>query len=95
MRVNTYTPGREVSAPGDAKIRKAAGEFEGLLLSSLLRDLEKTFSSVEEKGRDFGSEQYSYMGVQALGTAIAGRGGIGIADLIVRHLDQGAGTSSQ
>jgi Rod binding domain-containing protein len=70
-----------------SRVAKAAQDFEALLLTSLLAPLEKSFSAVPgESSSPAGSEDYGYMGVQALASALAGTGGIGIARLVLRQL---------
>ena len=89
------------SPPGkpeqQARVYKAAQDFEALLLASLLSPLEKSFSSLS--GQDSSGDDYHYMGVQALAGALSKSGGIGVADLLARQLlrtevSGGAGANS-
>jgi len=73
------------SPPG--KLEKAAQDFEAVLLGTLLDSLQKTFSGNPEEG-PAGSGDYAFMSTQALASAMAARGGIGIARLILSHLRQ-------
>jgi len=68
-----------------AKNEKAARDFEAMLLTPVLDALQKTFSGSSED-KTTGASDYRQMGSQALAQAIAARGGIGIARLILRHL---------
>jgi Rod binding domain-containing protein len=68
-----------------SKAEKAARDFEGILLGSLLDSLQKTFSGTTDEDGPPGSSSYGLMGIQALAAAIAARGGIGIAQLILRQ----------
>jgi len=73
------------NAKAVAKNEKAARDFEALLLTPVLDALQKTFSgSAEDKTT--GASDYRQMGSQALAQAIAARGGIGIAKLVLQHL---------
>lgn len=65
---------------------KAAREFEAQLISSLLESLEKTFAAVPGENPMPGVDDYNYLGTEALGQALAARGGFGIAAMIIRHL---------
>jgi Rod binding domain-containing protein len=65
---------------------KAAREFEAQLIGSLLESLEKTFAALPGDESIPGSDDYNYLGTQALAQALADRGGFGIAAMIVRHL---------
>jgi len=68
------------------KNEKAARDFEALLLAPVLDALQNTFAGDSENAKTPGANDYRAMGTQALAQAIAARGGIGIAQLILRHL---------
>jgi Rod binding domain-containing protein len=68
-----------------AKNEKAARDFEAMLLTPVLDALQKTFSGGEVSST-LGASDYRLMGTQALAQSIAARGGIGIGQLILRHL---------
>jgi Rod binding domain-containing protein len=68
------------------KNEKAARDFEALLLTPVLDSLQKTFAGDSEDAKTTGASDYRQMGSQALAQAIADRGGIGIARLVLRHL---------
>jgi len=70
--------------PAKTKAEKAACDFEGILLSSLLESLQKTFAGVPDDDPS-GSGNYAVMGTQALASAMAARGGIGIAQMILQQ----------
>ncbi|MBZ5657313.1 MAG: hypothetical protein LAO56_18760 [Acidobacteriia bacterium] len=67
------------------KGERAARDFEAILLTSLMDSLQKTVSGVAEDPTP-GASDYRLMGTQALASAIAAQGGIGIARLIQGHL---------
>ncbi|MGB8013640.1 MAG: hypothetical protein WCF68_18660 [Terriglobales bacterium] len=71
-----------------AKNQKAARDFEAMLIAPVLDALQKTFAgdSEDKDKKDPGASDYRAMGTQALAQAIADRGGLGIARLILRHL---------
>ena len=68
------------------RLGKAAREFEGLLLSSMLAPLERSFSAVPGSDGEAGAQDYGFLGVQALADAVANAGGIGIGNLLVGQL---------
>lgn len=74
------------SVPAAAKSEKAARDFECILLTSLFDSLQKSFA-FDPQDQSPGASDYRTMGTQALATAVAGGGGIGIARLILRHLE--------
>jgi Rod binding domain-containing protein len=66
----------------DSKLRKAAQEFEGQLLTCLLEPLERAFSG----SSDSQSDQYGFLGIEALSQALSQSGGIGLGNLVLREL---------
>jgi Rod binding domain-containing protein len=69
------------------KNEKAARDFEALLLTPVLDSLQKTFAGDSKDAKTPGASDYRLMATQALAQSIAAaRGGIGIAQLILRHL---------
>jgi len=65
---------------------KAARDFEAMLLTPVLDSLQKTFAGNSEDANAPGASDYRLMGTEALAQSIAARGGIGIAQLILCHL---------
>jgi Rod binding domain-containing protein len=82
-----------------AKLIRAAHQFEAVLLNQLFGSLEHSFSTLGKDDSADGADQYRYLGMQALATSIAGSGGIGIAGMIIRSLNQpeqhSAGSAAQ
>jgi len=68
------------------KLVRAARQFEAVLLSQLLGSLERTFAAFGEKKTENGQDHYQFLGIQALASSLATKGGLGIADMIVRNL---------
>ena len=69
------------------KNEKTARDFEAMLLTPVLDSLQKTFAGTSEDDNIPGASDYRQMATAALAQAIAARGGIGIAQLILRHLE--------
>jgi Rod binding domain-containing protein len=74
----------------NSKIDKSARDFEALLLGSWLQQAEQSFATVpggdDDDDADAGKEQMMGIAMQAMGTAMAANGGIGIAKMIAKHL---------
>lgn len=89
VAISFLTTGSTPASPAtdyDRKIAKAARDFEAVLLDSLLGKLEHTFSSLPGKEADAVSDNYQSLGMQALASSLAAKGGLGIADMIVKSL---------
>ena len=79
-------PSANIPAPkAVTKNAKAARDFEALLLTPVLDALQKTFGGNDD-AKTTGANDYRALGTQALAQAIAARGGIGIAKLILAQL---------
>jgi len=81
------TPQVEQAEPGSRlqKLEKVAKDFEGVLLSSWLEEVQKSSLDPSGPGQAAGSETLRSLGTQAVAQAIAQRGGLGIARMIVHH----------
>lgn len=66
------------------KLVKAAQDFEAILLSSWLEKLQKSFAGTDD-GSDPAHDTLASLGTQAIAAALAARGGIGVAKLILQH----------
>jgi hypothetical protein len=75
-----------LAMPTLGKGEKAAREFEAQLIGTVLESLEKSFATLPGQDSVAGSDDYNYMGTQALASALAAGGGFGIARLISEHL---------
>jgi Rod binding domain-containing protein len=76
-----------LSTKAALKNAKAARDFEAMLLTPLLDSLQKTFAGDPGDSKTPGAGDYREMATQALAQSMAARGGIGIARLILRHLE--------
>jgi Rod binding domain-containing protein len=90
-RVDAGQPHSATSAGGsssrdEAKLRKAAGEFEAILLNSLWKSMKETFTDQDDPNADPTLESYNDWGMQAMSSAVGNAGGLGIKDLIMNHL---------
>jgi Rod binding domain-containing protein len=74
------------SAAQHQKIEKAAREFEGLLLSALWKSMGEDIKDSSEG--DSSSSSFIDMGLQAVGSAMAASGGIGIGRMLLKALEK-------
>jgi Rod binding domain-containing protein len=83
---NYVTSTNPQAARAVLKNEKAARDFEAVLLTPVLDALQKAFAGDSEDSKTPGASDYRAMGTQALAQSMAERGGIGIGQLILRHL---------
>jgi len=68
------------------KIEKSAREFEGLLLSALWKSMGEDIKDSSDS--DSSSSSFIDMGLQAVGSAMASSGGIGIGRMLLKALEK-------
>lgn len=76
-----------LETPAHKKLRKAAQDFEGILISQLWGESQTGFSSLTGETPLAGSDTLNSLAIQALSTALASRGGLGIGQMLVHQLE--------
>jgi peptidoglycan hydrolase FlgJ len=80
LKVDTSTPGYE-------RLHKQAVELEGVFLNTLMKEM---FSSIETSedsfGGGFAEETWRGMQAEQFATALAEKGGVGLADQLMSDL---------
>jgi len=67
------------------KLVKAAQDFEAILLSTWLQKLQESYAGGDD-AMDPAHGTLTSMGTEAIASALAKRGGIGIAKMLLQHL---------
>jgi len=80
------TPGASETA-AHRKLCKAAQEFEGILIAQLMGDFKMGSSSLAGDAPLAGSDTLNSLAIQSLSSALASRGGLGIAQMLVHKLE--------
>jgi Rod binding domain-containing protein len=76
---------------GGHKLRKAAGEFESMLLANLWKSMKTTFTTEDGDLDDAAHDTLEDWGIQAMSDAVGKNGGLGIARLILKDLGSKSG----
>lgn len=84
MRSPTNSAGSKSSEL--AKLTKAAGEFESILLESLWKSMKESFSDPDEDA-DPTLKSFDDWGIQAMARAVGNSGGLGIKNMILKYLE--------
>jgi Rod binding domain-containing protein len=74
------------TSPDVLKLRKAAGEFESILLESLWKSMKETFSDPDEEA-DPTLKGFDDWGIRAMASAVGNSGGLGIKNMILKYLE--------
>ncbi len=70
-----------------SKLRKAAGEFESILLESLWKSMKETFSDSGDPNSDPTLKSFDDWGIQVMASAVGNSGGLGIKNMILKYLE--------
>lgn len=84
--VNPRSPAGPIDASAESK--SAAQQFEALLLSMLFEKMDESFGSLGEKEEEAGAANFRGMGLQAVSSALAAFGGIGIGKMVLPALNK-------
>ena len=86
-RQEVASAGGPSETPAHKKLRKAAEEFEGILISQLLGEFKVGLSSLSGDSPLAGSDTLNSLAIQTLSGALARRGGLGIGKMLVHQLE--------
>jgi len=82
------------ASPRALKLRQAAAEFEGLLISSLWKSMKSSFSSPDDDdSTDPAHDTLNDLSIDTMSNAVAKAGGLGLGKLILKHLEPMLATS--
>ena len=90
------TPGgasQAAETPAHRKLRKVAQDFEALLISELWQNFQPSGSWLGET-QAAGSDTLNSLAIQTMSVALAHRGGLGIARMLVHQLEPSLNRSS-
>ena len=77
--------------PRVQKLKRAATEFEAMLLAKWWSAMKESGLGEQDDSTDPGHDTLDAMGIQAMSSAVASRGGLGIGAMLVRSLLSNAG----
>src|SRR5208337_3369884 len=86
--------GASLGTQTSSKLKKSAQEFESILLQSWLEKMNQSFAGASES-QDAAHDTVSSLGTQAIASALAARGGIGIAAMLLRQLQPSGSLSRE
>lgn len=83
--VQSTSPASAQAGQQQQKLEKAAHEFEGMLISSLWSGFQNDPMTAPDDS-DPGADSIKSLGLQAMSSALAAHGGLGLANMIVHQL---------
>jgi Rod binding domain-containing protein len=88
--LNAVTPASIQAAPPQTKVEGAAKQFEALMIAQMLRTARE-----ETEDGDSSSSTMLDMADQQFSQVLANNGGLGLAQLVVKGLNQGQANANQ
>jgi Rod binding domain-containing protein len=85
---------KAVESPRQHKLEQAAEQFESMLLSNLWKSMRSSFEGDDSDFSDPAHGALDDWGMQAMSSAVGKAGGLGIAKLILQHLEPRIAVSS-
>jgi peptidoglycan hydrolase FlgJ len=82
----TQSASKDNAQGQSAKLREAAGQFEGLVLSSLWKSMSESFDSPDGQS-DAAHGTIQDWGIEIMSGAVGKAGGLGLGKLILQHLE--------
>ncbi len=79
------------AGPEKSRLRKAAEEFEGILLASLWKSMQESIFKSKEQGFLGGGETLQDWGIHVMASSLAASGGMGIARMLIQELEPAVG----
>ena len=83
----TGTRAKPVDSPDEQKLKKAAGDFESILLASMWRAMKHSFGENTEGESDPAHGMIEDWGIEVMSGAVGRAGGLGIGKLILKDLE--------
>ena len=77
---------KPVDSPEEQKLKKAAGDFESILLASMWKSMKSTFSS-DDTSSDPAHGTLEDWGIEIMSGAVGKAGALGIGNLLLKHLE--------
>src|SRR5580658_8527120 len=73
-------------SPEQRKLKKAAGDFESILLASMWKSMKQSFGPSETEDSDPAHGTLDDWGIEIMSSAVGKAGGLGIGKMILKHL---------
>lgn len=83
----TNAKSNPVDSPDQQKLKKAAGDFESILLASMWKSMKQSFKDPNESDADPAGGMIDDWGIEVMSGAVGKAGGLGIGDMIIKHLE--------
>ena len=86
----TSAKSKPVDSPDEQKLKKAAGDFESILLASLWKSMKESFKDPKDNDSDAASGTIDDWGIEVMSGAVGKAGGLGIGNMIIKQLEPAA-----
>jgi Rod binding domain-containing protein len=87
LALKTAGSAAAAASPQSVKLRKAAGEFESMLLESLWKSAKDTFTDDSDEDADPITDSFNDFGMHSMALSVGQAGGLGIKNMIIKSLE--------
>jgi Rod binding domain-containing protein len=86
----TNAKSKPVDSAEQQKLKKAAGDFESILLASMWKSMKQSFHDPDDPDSDPASGTIEDWGIEVMSGAVGKAGGLGIGNMLIKHLEPNA-----
>lgn len=83
----TSAKSKPIDTPDEQKLKKAAGDFESILLASMWKSMKESFKDPKDGDTDAASGTINDWGIEVMSGAVGKAGGLGIGNMIIKQLE--------
>ena len=76
-----------VDSPQEKKLKKAAADFESILVASMWKSMKESMGAPDQSDADAAHGTLDDWGIEVMAGAIGKAGGMGIGQMILKHLE--------
>jgi Rod binding domain-containing protein len=83
---------KPIDSPDQKKLKKAASDFESIMLASLWKSMKQSFGTPDSTESDPAHGTLDDWGIEIMSGAVGRAGGLGLGKLILKHLEPSLGS---
>jgi Rod binding domain-containing protein len=87
----TSANSKPVDSAEQQKLKKAGSDFESILLASMWKSMKQSFGDNDDGDTDPAKGTIDDWGIEAMSGAVGKAGGLGIGNMIIKHLSDKTG----
>lgn len=86
-QISLDSPSGAGDSQNERKLKRAAGDFESILLASMWKSMKQSFGDSDTDESDPAHGTLEDWGIEVMSSAVGKAGGLGIGKMILKHLE--------